>query len=107
MLESIPNHQLADLISSIVNASFNEKLEILNAINLKDRFSKALPLLLRQIEGLKMLQEKQEQESRDVKKVKTKFGKGLFRFGSLYSHFKTFADKDPKVKTIWQKVQRR
>ena len=69
MLESIPNHQLADLISSIVNASFNEKLEILNAIDLKDRFSKALPLLLRQIEGLKMLQEKQEQESRDVKKV--------------------------------------
>ena len=69
LLESIPNHQLADLISSIVNASFNEKLEILNAIDLKDRFSKALPLLLRQIEGLKMLQEKQEQESRDVKKV--------------------------------------
>ena len=69
MLESIPNHQLADLMSSIVNASFNEKLEILNAIDLKDRFSKALPLLLRQIEGLKMLQEKQEQESRDVKKV--------------------------------------
>ena len=73
LLESIPNHQLADLISSIVNASFNEKLEILNAIDLKDRFSKALPLLLRQIEGLKMLQEKQEQESRDVKKVKTVF----------------------------------
>ena len=51
MLESVPSHQLADIMASIINASFNEKLEILNAVDLKERFLKALPLLLRQIEG--------------------------------------------------------
>ena len=60
MLESVPSHQLADIMASIVNATFNEKLDILNAVDLKIRFEKALPLLLRQIEGVKLLQEKQE-----------------------------------------------
>ena len=65
MLESVPSHQLADIMASIVNATFNEKLDILNAVDLKIRFEKALPLLLRQIEGVKMLQEKQELEKRE------------------------------------------
>ena len=65
MLESVPSHQLADIMASIVNATFNEKLDILNAVDLKIRFEKALPLLLRQIEGVKLLQEKQELEKRE------------------------------------------
>ena len=65
MLESVPSHQLADIMASIVNATFNEKLDILNAVDLKIRFEKALPLLLRQIEGVKLLQEKQELEKKE------------------------------------------
>lgn len=60
MLEQAPNHQLADIISALVNANYDEKIGVLNAVQLKDRFSKALPLLLRQIEGLKLLREKEE-----------------------------------------------
>ena len=60
MLENAPNHQLADIISALVNASFKEKVEVLNAVKLQDRFSKAFPLLLRQIEGLQSLRNSQE-----------------------------------------------
>jgi len=73
MLESVPSHQLADIMASIVNATFNEKLDILNAVDLKIRFEKALPLLLRQIEGVKLLQEKQELEKREGKTKIQKF----------------------------------
>ena len=38
MLESAPSHQLADIISAIVNATFKEKLDVLNSVNLKDRY---------------------------------------------------------------------
>ena len=65
MLQSAPSHQLADIISALVNASYNEKVEVLNSVDLRDRFLKALPLLTRQIEGLKMLQEKQEMNVRN------------------------------------------
>lgn len=59
----MPSHQLADVISSILNVSFKEKWEILNAVDVSERFKKALPLLLRQIEGQKMLQKKSDKES--------------------------------------------
>ena len=39
MFESAPSHQLADIISAIVNATFKEKLDVLNAVDLKDRYS--------------------------------------------------------------------
>ena len=38
MFESAPSHQLADIISAIVNATFKEKLDVLNAVDLKDRY---------------------------------------------------------------------
>ena len=37
MFESAPSHQLADIIAAVVNATFKEKLEVLNAVNLKER----------------------------------------------------------------------
>ena len=66
MLESAPSHQLADIISALVNASFKEKVDVLNAVDLKERFVKALPLLIRQIEGLEMLQDEK------MKNIKSK-----------------------------------
>ena len=72
MLENAPNHQLADIISALVNASFKEKVEVLNAVKLHDRFTKALPLLLRQIEGLQTLRNNQEKRLQSKKKTDTK-----------------------------------
>ncbi len=50
MLETVPSHQMADIISAIVQASFKEKMEILSAVDLRERFEKALPLLQRLID---------------------------------------------------------
>ena len=54
MLSTVPSEQLADIVSSIVRASYGEKLDILNSLTLEERFEKAFPLLERQIEGLKI-----------------------------------------------------
>ncbi|KAJ9598986.1 hypothetical protein L9F63_010580 [Diploptera punctata] len=55
MLRTLPAHHLADLCASLVNASFLEKLQILDAVELSERLKKALPLLIRQIEGMEMI----------------------------------------------------
>ncbi|XP_059164397.1 lon protease homolog 2, peroxisomal-like [Physella acuta] len=55
MLDSVPSQHLPDICSTIVKASFSEKIQVLDAIDLAERFKKALPLLMRQIEGLKLL----------------------------------------------------
>lgn len=56
ILTSVPSHKLADVCVSIIKASYAEKLEILDAIDLSERFKKTLPLLERQIDGLQLLQ---------------------------------------------------
>nr|KAG5707875.1 hypothetical protein BaRGS_031606 [Batillaria attramentaria] len=55
MLDSLPSQHLPDICSTIVKASYAEKIQVLDAIDLTERFKKALPLLMRQIEGLKLL----------------------------------------------------
>ncbi|KAH9515489.1 Lon protease-like protein 2 [Bulinus truncatus] len=55
MLDSVPSQHLPDICSTIVKASFSEKIQVLDAVDLAERFKKALPLLIRQIEGLKLL----------------------------------------------------
>jgi len=67
MLSTVPSEQLADIVSSIVRASFGEKLDILNSLTLEERFEKAFPLLERQIEGLKIASEKRMRK-KDIKK---------------------------------------
>ena len=54
ILDSVPDQNLPDLFTSIVKASFQEKLEVLDAVELPDRFKAAHPLLLRQIEVVHM-----------------------------------------------------
>ena len=54
MLATVPTQQLADMVASIVKASYGERLDILNSISIEERFEKAFPLLERQIEGLKL-----------------------------------------------------
>ena len=50
MLDSLPSQHLPDITASIVKASYAEKIQVLDAIDLEERFKKTLPLLMRQIE---------------------------------------------------------
>ena len=50
LLASLPSEHLPDICSTMVKASYAEKLQVLDAVDLTQRFKKALPLLMRQIE---------------------------------------------------------
>ena len=50
MLDSLPSQHLPDVCASIIKASYAEKVQVLDAVDLTDRFKKTLPLLIRQIE---------------------------------------------------------
>jgi len=50
MLDSVPVRHLPDICASLVKASYVEKMQILDAVDISDRFKRTLPLLLRQIE---------------------------------------------------------
>ena len=50
MLDSVPSEHLPDICASIVKSSVSEKIQVLDAIDLSERFKKTLPLLIRQIE---------------------------------------------------------
>lgn len=56
LLNSLPIQSLPDICAAIVRASHDERLQILDAVDLADRFRKTLPLLVRQIEGYNILQ---------------------------------------------------
>ena len=49
-MDNLPNEHFPDICASIVKASYTEKLQVLDAVDLTERFKKTLPLLLRQIE---------------------------------------------------------
>jgi len=70
LLETLPLNQLADILSSLVRASYREKLGVLNAVELEERFEKALPLLTRQIAGLRAVRDNQATSQRNKKKQK-------------------------------------
>ena len=50
MLDSLPSQHLPDMCAAIVKASYVEKLQVLDAVDLTERFKRTLPLLMRQIE---------------------------------------------------------
>ena len=55
MLDSLPSQNLADVTASIVKASYSEKLQVLDAVDVLERFKKTLPLLIRQIEVCRVI----------------------------------------------------
>jgi ATP-dependent Lon protease len=55
MLGKLAAHHLADVCASLVDASFVEKLQVLDAVDLSERLKKSLPLVVRQIEGVQKL----------------------------------------------------
>ncbi|CAN9499462.1 unnamed protein product [Ophioblennius macclurei] len=56
LLDSLPRETLPDVVASMIRTSNKEKLQVLDAVSLEERFKRALPLLTKQIEGLKLLQ---------------------------------------------------
>ena len=50
LLAKLPSQHLADVCAAVVKASYTERLQVLDAVELGDRFRATLPLLMRQIE---------------------------------------------------------
>ncbi|XP_053575382.1 lon protease homolog 2, peroxisomal [Bombina bombina] len=72
LLNNLPKDLLPDVLSSIIRTTNEEKLQILEAVELEERFKVTIPLLLRQIEGLKLLQKTQNSKlDQDNKRVLT------------------------------------
>uniref|UniRef100_A0A7N8WRR1 Lon protease homolog 2, peroxisomal n=1 Tax=Mastacembelus armatus TaxID=205130 RepID=A0A7N8WRR1_9TELE len=82
LLDSLPRETLPDVVASMIRTSNKEKLQVLDAVSLEERFKKALPMLTRQIEGLKLLQ-KTRKISPDTEKRVTNIFISLFPFSRV------------------------
>ncbi|XP_062860231.1 lon protease homolog 2, peroxisomal [Trichomycterus rosablanca] len=69
LLDSLPRETLPDVLASMIRTSNTEKLQVLDAVDLQERFKKTLPLLTRQIDGLKLLQKTRKPRPDDEKRV--------------------------------------
>uniref|UniRef100_A0A1A7YAI7 Lon protease homolog 2, peroxisomal n=2 Tax=Iconisemion striatum TaxID=60296 RepID=A0A1A7YAI7_9TELE len=78
LLDSLPRETLPDVVASMIRTSNQEKLQVLDAIGLEERFQKALPMLTRQIEGLKLLQRSRKTSPDNEKRVLSVRKGGVF-----------------------------
>uniref|UniRef100_A0A6I8PVT6 Lon protease homolog 2, peroxisomal n=1 Tax=Xenopus tropicalis TaxID=8364 RepID=A0A6I8PVT6_XENTR len=69
LLNNLPRELLPDVLTSIIRTTNEEKLQILDAVSLEERFKVTIPLLLRQIEGLKLLQKTRNPKQDDDKRI--------------------------------------
>lgn len=69
LLDSLPKETLPDVVASMIRTSNKEKLQVLDAVSLEERFKMALPMLTRQIEGLKLLQKTRKAGPDNEKRV--------------------------------------
>ncbi|KAM3869916.1 lon protease homolog 2, peroxisomal [Diretmus argenteus] len=69
LLDSLPRETLPDVVASMIRTSNKEKLQVLDAVSLEERFKRILPMLTRQIEGLKLLQKARKPRPDDDKRV--------------------------------------
>uniref|UniRef100_A0A671VR24 Lon peptidase 2, peroxisomal n=1 Tax=Sparus aurata TaxID=8175 RepID=A0A671VR24_SPAAU len=72
LLDSLPRETLPDVVASMIRTSNKEKLQVLDAVSLEERFKKALPMLTKQIEGLKLLQKTRKMNPDNEKRVTNK-----------------------------------
>uniref|UniRef100_A0A3B4E110 Lon protease homolog 2, peroxisomal n=1 Tax=Pygocentrus nattereri TaxID=42514 RepID=A0A3B4E110_PYGNA len=78
LLDSLPRETLPDVLASMIRTSNLEKLQVLDAVDLEERFKKTLPMLTRQIEGLKLLQKTRKLRPDDDKRVLAMRKGGVF-----------------------------
>ncbi|KAM3920097.1 lon protease homolog 2, peroxisomal isoform 1-T1 [Leptodactylus fuscus] len=69
LLDNLPKELLPDILTSIIRTTNEEKLQILDAVGLEERFKVTIPLLLRQIEGLKLLHKTRNPKIDDDKRI--------------------------------------
>ncbi|XP_070616367.1 lon protease homolog 2, peroxisomal [Erythrolamprus reginae] len=69
LLDNLPRVALPDIVTSIIRTSNQEKLQILDAVGLEERFKMTIPLLVRQIEGLKLLQKTRKHKQDNDKRI--------------------------------------
>lgn len=69
LLKNLPKELLPDVLTSIIRTTNEEKLQILDAVRLEERFKVTIPLLLRQIEGLKLLHKTRNPKIDDDKRI--------------------------------------
>ncbi|XP_074864589.1 lon protease homolog 2, peroxisomal [Carettochelys insculpta] len=69
LLDNLPREALPDVLTSIIRTTNQEKLQILDAVSLQERFKMTIPLLVRQIEGLKLLQKTRKPKQDDDKRI--------------------------------------
>ncbi|KAM7413893.1 hypothetical protein PAMA_018950 [Pampus argenteus] len=78
LLDSLPRETLPDVVASMIRTTNKEKLQVLDALSLEERFKKALPMLTRQIEGLKLLQKTRKMNHDTEKRVLSVRKGGVF-----------------------------
>ncbi|XP_070763320.1 lon protease homolog 2, peroxisomal isoform X1 [Enoplosus armatus] len=78
LLDSLPRETLPDVVASMIRTSNQEKLQVLDAVSLEERFKKALPMLTRQIDGLKLLQKTRKISPDNEKRVLSVRKGGVF-----------------------------
>ncbi|PWA33078.1 hypothetical protein CCH79_00013092 [Gambusia affinis] len=78
LLDNLPRETLPDVVASMIRTSNKEKLQVLDAVSLEERFRKALPMLSRQIEGLKLLQKTRKMSPDTDKRVLSVRKGGVF-----------------------------
>ncbi|XP_032378642.1 lon protease homolog 2, peroxisomal isoform X2 [Etheostoma spectabile] len=78
LLDSLPREALPDVLASMIRTSNKEKLQVLDAVTLEERFKKALPMLTRQIEGLKLIKKSRKIGPDNEKRVLSVRKGGVF-----------------------------
>ncbi|XP_067090543.1 lon protease homolog 2, peroxisomal [Osmerus mordax] len=78
LLDSLPRETLPDILASMIRTTNKEKLQVLDAVDLEERFKRALPMLTRQIEGLKLLHKTRKVRPDDNKRVLAVRKGGMF-----------------------------
>ncbi|XP_069595442.1 lon protease homolog 2, peroxisomal [Ranitomeya imitator] len=102
LLDNLPKEFLPDVLTSIIRTSNEEKLQILDAVELEERFKVTIPLLLRQIEGLKLLHKTRNPKLDDEKRIIAirplrKLGGGAAKQHSLESTDDDDEDSDDNI----------
>ncbi|XP_044130571.1 lon protease homolog 2, peroxisomal [Bufo gargarizans] len=69
LLDNLPKELHPDILASIIRTTNEEKLQILDTVGLEERFRVTIPLLLRQIEGLKLLHKTRNPKIADDKRI--------------------------------------
>ncbi|KAI4880844.1 hypothetical protein NFI96_011004, partial [Prochilodus magdalenae] len=102
LLDSLPRETLPDVLASMIRTSNLEKLQVLDAVDLEERFKKTLPMLTRQIEGLKLLQKTRKPRLDDDKRVLAIRKGGIFP-GHQFSQEEDGEDEDGDEMAVLEK----